>query len=142
MDISKRIELLESLVNNHTKTLAEIQDTLKKTQAMRHVTLPIEIDETAEFDVLKTLLNSPTWPAAVDPVLICGEDSNQDKQDRAEGILDIIIDVHLEKLSFLDFGCGEGHVVNHSLTQNPHKTVGYDIVQSEKWAEFRWVLQF
>jgi len=55
---------------------------------------------------LVNLLNSKAWPHAVDPALICDISSEQDKEDRAEGILDLIIDIHLENLKFLDFGCG------------------------------------
>jgi len=86
-----------------------------------------------EFQQLKSLLNTAQWPAAVDPSLICNLSSDQDKEDRAEGILDLIIDIHLENLKFLDFGCGEGHVVNKSLLQKPKMSVGYDIRESEKW---------
>jgi 2-polyprenyl-3-methyl-5-hydroxy-6-metoxy-1,4-benzoquinol methylase len=82
---------------------------------------------------LINLLNSKEWPHAVDPSLICDITSEQDKEDRAEGILDLIIDVHLENLKFLDFGCGEGHVVNKSRTQKPRMAVGYDIKKSDKW---------
>jgi 2-polyprenyl-3-methyl-5-hydroxy-6-metoxy-1,4-benzoquinol methylase len=88
------------------------------------------VDKTA---LLTELLNSPTWPAAVDPSLICDTNSEQDKEDRAEGILDLIIDVHLENLKFLDFGCGEGHVVNKSRTQNPKLAIGYDLKEYDKW---------
>lgn len=82
---------------------------------------------------LLNLVNSTTWPAAVDPALIIDVNSDQEKEDRAEGILDLIIDVHLENLRFLDFGCGEGHVVNKSRTQKPKMSVGYDINKSAKW---------
>ena len=88
------------------------------------------IDKTA---LLTELLNSPTWPAAVDPSLICDTNSEQDKEDRAEGILDLIIDVHLENLKFLDFGCGEGHVINKARTQNPKFAIGYDLKEYDKW---------
>jgi 2-polyprenyl-3-methyl-5-hydroxy-6-metoxy-1,4-benzoquinol methylase len=88
---------------------------------------------TPEFQSLKNLLQSNEWPTAVDPSLICDISSEQDKNDRAEGILDLIIDVHLEGLSFLDFGCGEGHVVNKAKSQKPKFIVGYDIQEFEKW---------
>jgi hypothetical protein len=85
---------------------------------------------------LINLLNSKEWPPAVDPALICDISSEQDKEDRAEGILDLIIDIHLENLKFLDFGCGEGHVVNRSVSQNPRMSVGYDITEHDKWNQW------
>lgn len=85
---------------------------------------------------LVNLLNSKEWPHAVDPTLICDISSEQDKEDRAEGILDLIIDVHLENLKFLDFGCGEGHVINKSRTQKPKIAVGYDLTKNEKWDQW------
>ena len=87
----------------------------------------------SEFQKLTELLKSDAWPHAVDPALICDVTSEQDKEDRAEGILDIIIDINLENLKFLDFGCGEGHVVNHSRSQKPKLSVGYDIKKFDKW---------
>src|SRR5207249_2471927 len=70
------------------------------------------------------------------PTLICDITSDQDKEDRAEGILDLIIDVHLENLKFLDFGCGEGHVVNRCRTQKPRMAVGFDIKKIERWEKW------
>ncbi len=93
------------------------------------------VAELGEFAELKKMLNSTDWPAAIDPTLICNTTSDQDKEDRAEGILDLIIDVHLEGLSILDFGCGEGHLSWKSLMQKPKVSVGYDI-QEYNWQ--RW----
>ncbi len=89
-----------------------------------------------DFKKLKELLNSDQWPAAVEPSLICDVSSEQDKEYRAEGILDLIIDISLNGLSFLDFGCGEGHVVEKAALQKPKISVGYDIVQSERWEQW------
>lgn len=88
------------------------------------------------FTTLTNLLNSKEWPHAVDPSLICDITSDQDKEDRAEGILDLIIDVHLENLKFLDFGCGEGHVINRCRIQKPKMAVGFDIKTSERWEKW------
>lgn len=80
-----------------------------------------------EFIIIKSLINSPDWPYAVDPDLICSS-SNQDKDDRAEGILEILVEESLEGRKFLDWGCGEGHVAFKALDQRPAISVGYDIV--------------
>lgn len=73
------------------------------------------------------------WPEALENYEIC-TNLEQDKLDRAESIMNYILDVYLEDLKFLDFGCGEGHIANLSLSQNPNFTVGYDITVNEHWA--------
>src|SRR4051812_1118998 len=113
-ELEKRTQALEHLV-------AKFGDKFAHLQAKN--LLPVDPEE--ELKVLKTLLDSAAWPPAVEPSLICNVSSEQDKEDRAEGILDIIIDVHLEGLTVLDFGCGEGHLVRLSQAQNPRLCVGF-----------------
>lgn len=135
MDLNQKIQELETLVKKQGADIQELQASFKKLQ-LRAMMPPTPLDTGEEFEVLKALLETAAWPPAVEPYLICNTTSDQDKKDRAEGILDIIIDVHLEKLKFLDFGCGEGHVVHQSIVQNPALAVGYDLVASEQWKEF------
>lgn len=85
-----------------------------------------------EFNKLKMLLNTPLWPQAVNPKFICNR-TTEGKNDRANKILDFIIETPLEGLKFLDFGCGEGHVVKNSIRQRPVITIGYDIKASDQW---------
>lgn len=162
MDINERLDKIESSL----ASLEEFMKESKKSQIFRPVFNPTLINagspaptqpqpiaappvieqsiaaivsETAAVKPpieLINLLNSKEWPPAVDPALICDISSEQDKEDRAEGILDLIIDVHLENLKFLDFGCGEAHVVNRSITQKPRMSVGYDIKENEKWSQW------
>lgn len=86
----------------------------------------------SDFDELVKLLNSNEWPEAVPPFLIC-DDSDNDKFDRAEGIIDYI-NYDLKDKKFLDFGCGEGHVVKKLATDGIN-AFGYDIKQSDN---FEW----
>lgn len=88
-------------------------------------------DYLAIFEELKTLLHSDTWPAAVDADLICNDESVDDKFLRAEGIIEFMIDESLQGKKFLDFGCGEGHVVRKSIEKNPTLAMGYDIKDQE-----------
>ena len=81
----------------------------------------------AEVHGLLDLLMSNEWPEATPTFLIC-EDSEDDKMERAEGILDYIGD-DLTNKKVLDFGCGEGHVALKA-SETAIKSVGYDIVQS------------
>lgn len=85
-----------------------------------------ELKSHLDFSEIKELVKSPLWPSAVPQELICETESEEDKQERAEGIIYLMINEDLSDKSFLDFGCGEGHVVVQSAKSNVKKSVGYD----------------
>lgn len=93
------------------------------------------LDSFCEFEDLKRLLESEDWPQAVFQVQIADENSEKDKDERAEGISDILLPP-LDGKKFLDFGCGEGHVANHA-SKSADFSVGYDIVKSPR-SRFDW----
>jgi len=86
-------------------------------------------DYLREFHHLKELLRSNAWPAAIVPEFMCRPDSETDKHERAVNILTGL--VPLQKLSFLDFGCGEGHVAWQAAC-TAKKVVGYEI-EDQPW---------
>jgi len=94
------------------------------------------VGQNTDFIALKSLLAGDNWPRAVDPNLICDQESETDKISRAEGILELLVEKDLKDKKFLDFGCGEGHVPYKSLVQEPTVTVGYDIKTNDHWTEF------
>lgn len=110
-------ELNEIQIEKKTEKLDKIYEVLK--------------DE-SEFEQLKNLLNSEEWPEAVLDFQIVDENSEEEKMDRAEGIVDILINEELENKKILDFGCGEGHSAKYASTQEKTTSVGYDLVKSEK----------
>ena len=77
-----------------------------------------------ETNHLIDLLFSPEWPEAVPDFMICGN-NEKDKRERAEGVLNYI-SCDLENKKFLDFGCGEGHVVDE-VSKSASFSIGYDI---------------
>lgn len=87
-----------------------------------------------ELEELKKLLNSSNWPEAVLEFQIADESSEEDKADRAEGIIEILIEEPLKGKKFLDFGCGEGHAAKHAKKE-AFVSIGYDIEQS---GSLRW----
>ena len=91
----------------------------------------------SEFDNLKALLFSNQWPAAVNPELICNEQSEIDKQERALGIIAQTINKPLNNLKVLDFGCAEGHTIPEFIHRGASLAVGYDIVKSSN-PNFTW----
>ena len=74
------------------------------------------------FKVIKEMVYSDEWPRSVDPKAICV--SEQMAFERAQSILDLVVAESLNGKSFLDYGCGEGHVVMHALKQDPKISLG------------------
>lgn len=106
----------------------EIIDLLNEiNQKLDYLKNKIDNHEDASFDLLKSLVMEPSFPEAVDPSLICDLSNEDEKKERATNIVEIYIEEFLENKSFLDFGCGEGHVVEASLEKNPKLAKGYDI---------------
>lgn len=91
----------------------------------------------SDFERLRSLLESADWPAAVFAAQIADENSERDKEDRAEGIAEIMLPPYGGK-RFLDFGCGEGHVAKY-VSKEASVSVGYDIARpstrSLNWEE-------
>jgi hypothetical protein len=81
-----------------------------------------------EFHELRSLVESKAWPEATFLFQVTDENSESDKQDRAEGIANIVLPP-LKGKRFLDFGCGEGHLARF-VSDEASVSVGYDIVKS------------
>lgn len=123
--------------------LIELQNLLKgKNDPELNIYLDVlqeltSVPENPEFIELKKLLESDDWPTAVDPTLICDPSSESDKLNRAEGILELLIEESLENKKFLDFGCGEGHVPFKAIEQKVSTSVGYDTKEDTHWNDFK-----
>ena len=85
-----------------------------------------------EFTDLRMLAKSDSWPTAVPADLICDEKEDE-KLNRAAGILNNLITEDLKDKKFLDYGCGEGHVAFIAGSVIPTKiSVGFDI-EAHPW---------
>jgi len=89
-----------------------------------------------ELKKLTALLNSKNWPHAVSPDLIVNDESENDKFERAEGIIEIVLP-QTREINVLDIGCGEGHFVVKAAEKGYHKVVGHDLNKPEK-TNFEW----
>ena len=118
MNLDKIIEKLEGFLNE-LKNFAKIStdQPVIKPQVTQ-----------SDFEKLKDYLNSDYWPQAAPDFLIC-EENEQDKFDRAEGIVNYISQ-DLKDKKFLDFGCGEGHVASKISALETAKSYGYDIIKT------------
>lgn len=106
----------------------EIIDLLNEiNQKLDYLKNKIDNKHDATFDLLKSLVMEPSFPEAVDPSLICDLSNEEEKIERATNIVEIYIEEFLENKSFLDFGCGEGHVALASLEKATKLSKGYDI---------------
>lgn len=94
-----------------------------------------ERDKISEITDLRLLAKSDQWPQAVPDDLICGEDEDN-KLNRAAGIVHEFIRTDLTDKKFLDFGCGEGHVPFVAANLVGVKlAVGYDST-AQDWDHF------
>ena len=84
-------------------------------------------DDMSTFDQIKKALYSDRWPTAVTPHLICDLTSETEKQERGQGIIDVVIEDDLKGLRFLDYGCGEGYTIPAVLKNDSAFAVGYDV---------------
>lgn len=73
------------------------------------------------------LIQTDAWPAAIDSSLICNNNDIQQKKERAEAIVDIMLGDYIENLKILDFGTGEGYTCEALKNKKASKVVGYDI---------------
>jgi 2-polyprenyl-3-methyl-5-hydroxy-6-metoxy-1,4-benzoquinol methylase len=100
----------------------------------------IEIKTKSKKEKLELLLNSNDWPSAVLEFQIVDENLEEEKIDRAEGVVDILLQEELKNKKFLDFGCGEGHMAKYASTQETTLSIGYDIQKSEK-SQLNWEVE-
>lgn len=73
------------------------------------------------------------WPEAVPQFLVAKEVSLEDQANRANAVLDMLLDRRVEGLTFLDFGCGDGWIASEVLKRGVIESVGYDIKENPNW---------
>lgn len=77
-----------------------------------------------ELNRIKELM-SDNWPLAIPDDRICNTESKQ--RDRANSIINLFILEYLKDKRFLDFGCGDGLVVEAAQVNEASFAIGYDI---------------
>lgn len=75
---------------------------------------------------VRNMLEGNEWPEAVPEELICKNDDEKSRA-RAAGILDLLVAEHLKSKRFLDYGCGQGHVIPQALEREASFAFGYDV---------------
>ena len=81
-------------------------------------------------EILVELIMSDVWPQAINEDLLCN--THEQKMARANTIVNFFIDQDLHGLKFLDFGCGENHVIEAASMVGADVSVGYDLEETSK----------
>lgn len=90
----------------------------------------IEFNDDLRYQKIKTMLESDDWPQAIPDEMIINNTNQEEKLERAENIINLLFDENnIKNINFLDFGCGEGHVVK-KMSQYTNEAYGYDIVDN------------
>lgn len=116
---------------NNSKIQALLNIAVEQSSGIESLT--IDINDKFDIEPFVPYLLADRWPQAVDPVLIADPNSEEDKISRAHGILSIVISEPIVG-KFLDFGCGEGHVVAEVGRRG--LAVGYDVL-NQNWSKFK-----
>lgn len=132
MDIQEIIKSVEDIKIKLNKIEIELEKNYKSTPT----NLTTGATKENQFETLRNLLESENWPEAVLDFQIVDENLEEEKMDRAEGVVDILVQEDLENKKFLDFGCGEGHMAKYA-SKDASISVGYDITKSTK-SKFNW----
>lgn len=83
---------------------------------------------------VQRLMSIDCWPEAV-PNVLTVVPSEKDQKDRASAVLDMMLDRSLERLNFLDYGCGEGWITQEAMKRGASSATGFDIVRNDRWAK-------
>lgn len=117
-------ELRHSQEQRYFYELHKLQkDVARLSSELERRGLPVAGQYEKEMEDIRELLYSEKWPEAIEQSQICTDDQ---KVARACGILDGFIGEHLKGKRFLDYGCGEGHVV-YEAQKREAEAFGYDI---------------
>jgi len=124
-------------IKEYIRALDHISSFLKTLLDEENRIVPEPKDALSELTELRMLSKSELWPEAVPSGLICGE-AEEEKTSRAHGIIEEFIRDGLKEKSFLDFGCGEGHVpFVAASSKETLKSVGFDIKKNDSWESMK-----
>lgn len=128
MNIEDRLKEILSLNNNINTKILELLTIVHNSQS-KNTIQALSVDPS--FNIIDAV-NSDIWPPAVDQHLIVDLNKEEDLKERANGVIEIYMNENLEGKKFLDFGCGDGRVVE--AAKNAQFAIGYDIKNHDYWS--------
>lgn len=130
--------LLERMFQEEMPSLPKIVDKQDSPMPEFSMTSNKMIDyQIARKKHIQELTNIDVWPIAI-PEYLVGEMEEDAKLERASMVLDAMIDRSIEGKTFLDFGCGEGHMAELAVKDRGAKlSTGYDIKKHSNWKTFK-----
>ena len=128
-------DTLERLIDQPEAQAKSVAPQLKETENIEPVSIPVvqQTNEAREKHI-QDLLAIDCWPEAVPEVLLASP-TDKDQKNRASAVMDMVLDRNIEKLNFLDYGCGDGWITQEAKRRGAENAVGFDLVKSEKWKE-------
>ena len=128
-------DTLERLIDQPETQAKSVAPQLKETENIEPVSIPVvqQTNEAREKHI-QDLLAIDCWPEAVPEVLLASP-TDKDQKNRASAVMDMVLDRSIEKLNFLDYGCGDGWITQEAKRRGAENAVGFDLVKSEKWKE-------
>lgn len=156
VDVKKIRKLLEvirrscSLIEEELGESVSIEEVVKQTVQTQSVASPPPQPDPkkdpayleyliARKKHVSDLMAIDCWPPAVPEFALLQKVSDKDNANRASAVLDTMVNLPLEGLDCLDFGCGEGWVTNELMNRGVASATGFDIVQYEKWEEHKGI---
>lgn len=115
------------------RALDLIEQQIQGKQESTPVETPVVVDDSeARKKHVEALLAIDCWPEAI-VARSAIKPTVADQINRANSVLDMMIDKSLEKVHFLDYGCGEGYVAKKALDRGAATSTAYDLVSSPSW---------
>jgi SAM-dependent methyltransferase len=88
---------------------------------------------------IEDLMAIDCWPEAVPQFLVAKDASVEDQINRANAVLDMMLDRQINDLDFLDFGCGDGWIAQQVTKRGVKSSTGFDIKPSLNWNSLQGV---
>lgn len=120
--LSRRAPLSQEITPENPKPIATLQSDQARKARQKHIADLMAID---------------CWP---EQIIVPGgvkEPTEQEQIGRANAVLDSMLDRHIEGLTFLDFGCGDGWFAKQALERGVIESFGFDIVSSNNWSNIK-----
>lgn len=134
--IKRAVQLIENELNTGGLGPEALMQIVGQTLPITQQTLspPSEEAVLARKKHVSDLMSISVWPEAVEGYLAETANNRENQINRANAVLDMMLDRSIEGMNFLDFGCGDGWIARQALTRGAATATGFDIKENPNWA--------